>query len=79
MQKEMADKQTQLQLSNQQYNELVAKLEEALATIAMDTADIQKLEQQLREGMVCTKLAIIKCFKPHNSLNFYCFRSDCSE
>ena len=48
--REMADKEEQLSITNQQYSALQQKLEEMLLTIAKETEDIKKLEQDLREG-----------------------------
>ena len=49
--REMADKEEQLNITNHQYAALQTKLEEMLLTIAKETEDIKKLEQELREGI----------------------------
>ena len=49
--REVADRETQLDMSTQQYQALQSKLEHMLATIARETIEIKKLEQELREGM----------------------------
>ena len=51
MKREVADRETQLDLSTQEYQALQTKLEHMLATIARETMEIKKLEQELREGM----------------------------
>ncbi len=50
VEKEMADAEVQLELSNQEYNVLHKKLEDMLTTIAREAKDIRKLEQELKEG-----------------------------
>ncbi|KAI0228191.1 Centriolin [Lamellibrachia satsuma] len=50
--REVADRETQLDMSTQQYQALQSKLEHMLATIARETIEIKKLEQELREAQV---------------------------
>ena len=47
----MSEKEEQLQLSQQQYQHLQQQLEGMLMTIAQETRGINKLEQELREGI----------------------------
>jgi len=50
--REMADKEQQLNLTTREYMALQHKLEDMLMTIAKETEEIKKLEQELREGTV---------------------------
>ncbi|KAK2177182.1 hypothetical protein NP493_614g00022 [Ridgeia piscesae] len=50
--REVADRETQLDLSTQEYQALQSQLEHMLATIARETMEIKKLEQELREAQV---------------------------
>ena len=47
---EMVDKEQQISESNQMYGQLQQQLEVMLDTIARETDDIKKLEQQLNDG-----------------------------
>jgi hypothetical protein len=46
----VAEKEKQLNLTSQQYAELQRQLEGMIHTIARETEDIKKLEQELRDG-----------------------------
>ena len=56
MKREVRDQEVQLEFSNQEYSELQAQLQGMLATIAKETQDIKKLEQELREGKIIIKI-----------------------
>ena len=49
--REAAERETQLELSTQQYHALQSKLEHMLATIGRETTEMKNVEQELREGM----------------------------
>lgn len=50
MKHEVADREQRLDSSNQEYQGLQRQLRDMLTTIAKETNDIKKLEQELREG-----------------------------
>lgn len=46
----MVDKEQQISESSQAYGELQKKMDEMLDTIAKETQEVKRLEQQLNEG-----------------------------
>ena len=50
MKKEVAEKEHKLSITTQQYVELQRQLESMIYTIARETEDIKRLEQELRDG-----------------------------
>lgn len=58
----MVDKEQQINESNQMYGQLQGQLELMLDTIAKETTDIKKLEQQLNEGWKCFVQVILAVY-----------------
>lgn len=50
MKKEMGEREKDLRLSQHQYQELHAQLQDMLFNIAQETDEVKKLEAELREG-----------------------------
>jgi septal ring factor EnvC (AmiA/AmiB activator) len=61
MKREMNEREKDLNLSQQQYQELRDQLQDMLNTIADETDEITKLEAELREGEIPSSTMCIQC------------------
>ena len=64
----MVDKEQQINESNQMYGQLQSQLELMLDTVAKETNDIKRLEQQLNEGTSCRLFSFKKFIFFHEPL-----------